>query len=169
MTLAREALDSRGRRRESRANAESLRFTGVRLLDPNRDITGPVTVTADDLVRATQKLRLAPSDWGAWLEVAAILGALGATDEVELAFATIGEGARVTGRVALAVACGRHLAELGSVRGPELVEQVIETYATGGPHFAFTTPPSPAIELRRIRRRARTTRCGAYSLLVPRI
>ncbi|HEY5944628.1 MAG TPA: cyclic nucleotide-binding domain-containing protein [Kofleriaceae bacterium] len=102
-----------------------------------------MTVTADDLVRATQRLRLAPSDWGAWLEVAAILGALGATDEVELAFATIGEGARVTGRVALAVACGRHLAELGSVRGPELIEQVIETYATGGPHFAFTTPPSP--------------------------
>ena len=100
-------------------------------------------VTTDDLVRATQRLRLSPSDWGAWLEVAAILGALGATDEVELAFATIGEGARVTGRVALAVACGRHLAELGSVRGPELIEQVIETYATGGPHFAFTTPPSP--------------------------
>jgi CRP-like cAMP-binding protein len=102
-----------------------------------------VTVTADDLVRATQRLRLAPTDWGAWLEVAAILGALGATDEVELAFATIGEGARVAGRVALAVACGRHLAELGSVRGPELVDQVIETYATGGPHFAFTTPPAP--------------------------
>ncbi|HEX5061189.1 MAG TPA: cyclic nucleotide-binding domain-containing protein [Kofleriaceae bacterium] len=102
-----------------------------------------MTVTADDLVRATQKLRLAPTDWGAWLEVAAVLGALGATDEVELAFATIGEGARVTGRVALAVACGRHLAELGSVRGPELIEQVIDTYATGGPHFAFTTPPSP--------------------------
>jgi CRP-like cAMP-binding protein len=102
-----------------------------------------VAVTTEDLVRATQKLRLAPGDWGTWLEVAAILGALGATDEVELAFATIGEGARVTGRVALAVACGRHLAELGSVRGPELIDQVIETYATGGPHFAFTTPPSP--------------------------
>jgi CRP-like cAMP-binding protein len=100
-------------------------------------------VTTEDLVRATQRLRLAPGDWGAWLEVAAILGALGATDEVELAFATIGEGARVTGRVALAVACGRHLAELGSVRGPELIDQVIETYATGGPHFAFTTPPAP--------------------------
>jgi CRP-like cAMP-binding protein len=102
-----------------------------------------VAVTTDDLVSATQRLRLAPADWGAWLEVAATLAALGATEEAELAFATIGEGARVTGRVALAVACGRHLAELGSVRGPELIEQVIETYATGGPHFAFTTPPSP--------------------------
>ncbi len=100
-------------------------------------------VTADDLVRATERLRQAPGDWGAWLEVAAILGALGATDEVELAFATIGEGARVAGRVALAVACGRHLAELGSVRGPELIDQVIDTYATGGPHFAFSTPPAP--------------------------
>jgi len=109
-----------------------------------------VTVTPDDLIRATQRLRLAPADWGAWLEVAATLGALGATDEVELAFATIGAGARVTGRGALAVACGRHLAELGSVRGPELIEQVIETYATGGPHFSFTTPPAhedpPAID-----------------------
>jgi CRP-like cAMP-binding protein len=102
-----------------------------------------VAVTTDDLVGATQRLRLTPKDWGTWLEVAALLGALGATDEVELAFATIGEGARVTGRVALAVACGRHLAELGSVRGPELIESVIETYATGGPHFAFTTPPAP--------------------------
>lgn len=102
-----------------------------------------MAVTTDDLVRATQRLRLAPGDWGAWLEVAATLSALGATDEAELAFATIGEGARVTGRVALAVACGRHLAELGSVRGPELIEQVIDTYATGGPHFTFTTPPSP--------------------------
>jgi CRP-like cAMP-binding protein len=102
-----------------------------------------VTVTADDLVRATQRLRLQPTDWGAWLEVAATLGALGATDETELAFATIGEGARVAGRVALAVACGRHLAELGSVRGPELIDQVIDTYATGGPHFSFTTPPAP--------------------------
>ncbi len=101
-----------------------------------------MTVTTDDLIGATQRLRLAPSDWGTWLEVAAVLRALGATDETELAYSTIGEGARVAGRVALAVACGRYLAELGSVRGPELIEQVIDTYATGGPHFAFTTPPS---------------------------
>src|SRR6185503_10255668 len=45
------------------------------------------------------------------------------------AFATIGEGARLGGQVALAVACARHLAELGSVRGPELVDRIIETYA----------------------------------------
>lgn len=102
-----------------------------------------MAVTATDLARATTRLSEAPADWGAWLEVAAILGALGATDEAELAFATIGEGARVSGRVALAVACGRHLADLGSVRGPELVDQVVETYATGGPHFAFSTPPAP--------------------------
>jgi CRP-like cAMP-binding protein len=102
-----------------------------------------VTVSADDLARAAGKLRAHPADWGAWLELAAVLAALGHTDEAETAFATIGEGARVTGRVALAVACGRHLADLGSVRGPELVDQVIETYATGGPHFAFTAPPAP--------------------------
>jgi CRP-like cAMP-binding protein len=102
-----------------------------------------VTVSADDLARATGKLRAHPADWGAWLEIAAVLAALGHTDEAEAAFWTIGEGARVTGRVALAVACGRHLADLGSVRGPELVDQVIDTYATGGPHFAFTAPPAP--------------------------
>ena len=102
-----------------------------------------MTVTADDLASATKRLRAHPTDWSAWLEVAAVLSALGHADEAETAFATIGEGARVAGRVALAVACGRHLADLGSVRGPELVDQVIETYATGGPHFAFTAPPAP--------------------------
>ena len=102
-----------------------------------------MTVSAEDLARSTQRLRAHPADWGAWLELAAVLAALGHTDEAETAFATIGEGARVAGRVALAVACGRHLADLGSVRGPELVDQVVETYATGGPHFAFTAPPAP--------------------------
>ena len=103
-------------------------------------------VTAEDLSRAVARLRKSPAEYGAWLGVAAILHALGETDDAEQAFATIGEGARVGGRVALAVACGRHLAELGSVRGPELVDQVIETYATGGPHFAFTAPPAPEVE-----------------------
>jgi cAMP-dependent protein kinase regulator len=102
-----------------------------------------VPVTADDLSRATRRLCAQPTDWGAWLEIAALLSALGEADDAEQAFATIGDGARVAGRVALAVACGRHLADLGSVRGPELVDQVVETYATGGPHFAFTTPPAP--------------------------
>ncbi|HMG21103.1 MAG TPA: cyclic nucleotide-binding domain-containing protein, partial [Kofleriaceae bacterium] len=99
-----------------------------------------VTVTLDDLARAVRKLREHPPDTAAWLEVAALLHALGATDDAELAFAAIGEGARVGGQVALAVACARHLAELGSVRGPELVDAIIETYATGGPHFAFSPP-----------------------------
>lgn len=102
-----------------------------------------MSVTEDDLARSANRLRQHPADLGAWLELAAILAALGETDTAEQAFAAIGEGARVSGRVALAVACGRHLAELGSVRGPELIDQVIETYATGGPHFAFTTPPAP--------------------------
>ena len=102
-----------------------------------------MTVSADDLASATRRLRAHPTDWSAWLEVAAVLSALGHADEAETAFATIGEGARVAGRVALAVACGRHLADLGSVRGTELVDQVVETYATGGPHFAFTAPPAP--------------------------
>ncbi len=99
-----------------------------------------VTVTADHLARAARKLRHHPLDTAAWLQVAALLHALGHTDDAELAFAAIGEGARVGGQVALAVACARHLADLGSVRGPELIEQIVETYATGGPHVAAAPP-----------------------------
>jgi len=102
-----------------------------------------MTVPVEHLSRATERLRAHPHDQGAWLELAAIHHALGNTDDAEGLFATIGEGARIGGQVALAVACGRHLAELGSVRGPELIDQVIETYATGGPHFSFTAPPAP--------------------------
>lgn len=104
----------------------------------------PVTVTLDDLARATQKLRQHPQDNGAWLEVAAVLHALGATDDAELAFATIGEAARVGGQVALAVACGRHLADLGSVRGPELIDQIIETYAAGRQRSGASPPRARA-------------------------
>jgi CRP-like cAMP-binding protein len=102
-----------------------------------------VSVTADDLLAATKRLRKHPADYGAWLEVAAILDALGERDDAEAAFAAIGEGARVGGKVALAVACARHLAGLGSERGPELADEVVDTYATGGPHFTFTAPPAP--------------------------
>ncbi len=97
----------------------------------------------DSLTGAIQRLRKHPLDYGAWLELAATHHAVGNTEDAEIAFATIGESARVGGQVALAVACGRHLAELGSLRGPELIDSVIETYATGGPHFAFTAPPAP--------------------------
>jgi CRP-like cAMP-binding protein len=99
-----------------------------------------VSVTAEDLARATRRLRKSPTDYGVWLEVAAILTALGESDDAEAAFAAIGEGARISGRVALSVACARHLAEVGSVRGPELVDAVIDTYATGGPHFKLEKP-----------------------------
>lgn len=103
-----------------------------------------MSVTVEHLVRATRRLREHPHDHGAWLELAAVQHALGNADDAEHVFATLGEGARVGGQVALAVACGRHLAELRSVRGPELIEAVIDTYATGGPHFAFTAPAAPA-------------------------
>lgn len=93
-----------------------------------------MSVTVEHLSRATKRLREHPHDQGAWLELAAIHHALGNTDDAEAMFATIGEGARIGGQVALAVACGRHLAELGSVRGPELIEQIVETYAKGGTH-----------------------------------
>lgn len=87
------------------------------------------TVTDQDLQKASNRLRSHPLDYGAWLEVAAMLVVLGTEEDKEVAFATIGEGARIGGQVALAIACGRHLAETGSVRGPELIEQVIDTFA----------------------------------------
>ncbi|MDQ3370667.1 MAG: hypothetical protein M3680_35060 [Myxococcota bacterium] len=99
-------------------------------------------VSPADLTTASRRLREHPLDHGAWLEVAALLAVLGNEDDGELAFAAIGEGARIGGQVALAVACGRHLAELGSVRGPELVERVIETYA--GKKLKGVTPAPPS-------------------------
>lgn len=86
-------------------------------------------VSEADLIAATQRLRELPQDHGAWLEVAALLAALGHPDDAELAFAALGEGARRGGQVALAVACGRHLAQAGSLRGPELLERVVEAHA----------------------------------------
>jgi CRP-like cAMP-binding protein len=109
-----------------------------------------VTISLDDLARANQRLRQHPLDTGAWLEVAVLLHAFGHADEAEAAFAAIGEGARLAGQVALAVACARHLAELGSVRGPELIDQVVDTYAADGvgegavpAARAKTEPPEP--------------------------
>jgi hypothetical protein len=103
-----------------------------------------VSVTDEQLEKAAKRLREHPLDHGRWLELAAMHHLRGEADDSETAFATLGEGARIGGQVALAVACGRHLAELGSLRGAELIDQVIETFATGGPHFAFTAPPAPA-------------------------
>jgi len=90
------------------------------------------SITVEHLASATKRLREHPSDNGAWLELAAIHHALGNTEDAETAFATIGEAARRNGQVALAVACGRHLAELASEKGPELLEAVIEMYSKDG-------------------------------------
>ena len=97
----------------------------------------------EQLEKAAKRLREQPLDHGRWLELAAMHHLRGEADDAEIVFATLGEGARIGGQVALAVACGRHLAELGSLRGAELIDQVVETFATGGPHFAFTAPPAP--------------------------
>lgn len=98
---------------------------------------------ADDLRRATAHLRMHPADHGAWLETAALLAAAGTIEDAELAFGTLGEGACAGGQVALAVACARHLAELGSVRGPELIEQIIDSYADAkATRRAKTIPPA---------------------------
>lgn len=104
-------------------------------------------VTLDDLQRATRQLRLHPLEYGTWLEVGAVLAALGHAEDAEATFAALGEGARNGGQVGLAVACGRHLAELGSVRGPELIDQIVDTYAEVRPPRAKTEPPVPSGEV----------------------
>ena len=103
-----------------------------------------IRVGDEQLAKAAKRLRDQPLDHGRWLELAAMHHLRGEAEDSETVFATLGEGARIGGQVALAVACGRHLVELGSLRGGELLDQVIETFATGGPHFAFTAPPAPA-------------------------
>jgi CRP-like cAMP-binding protein len=99
-----------------------------------------VSVSEADLAKAIKRLRKQPLDHGAWLEVAALLEALGHIEDAEAAFVAIGDGARVGGQVALAVACARHLADMGSMRGPELVDQIVETYANVRTRAA-TVPP----------------------------
>lgn len=103
-----------------------------------------MSVTEAHLVTATKRLREHPHDQGAWLELAAIHHALGNADDAEALFHTIGEGARIGGQVALAVACGRHLAELGSVHGPELIDAVVDSYAAGAAPAAAPTAPEEA-------------------------
>lgn len=103
-----------------------------------------MSVTEAHLVTATKRLREQPHDQGAWLELAAIHHALGNADDAEALFHTIGEGARIGGQVALAVACGRHLAELGSVHGPELIDAVVDSYAAGAAPAAAPTAPEEA-------------------------
>ncbi len=103
-----------------------------------------MSVTEAHLVAATKRLREHPHDQGAWLELAAIHHALGNTEDAEALFHAIGEGARIGGQVALAVACGRHLAELGSVHGPELIDAVVESYAAGAAPPAAPTAPEEA-------------------------
>jgi CRP-like cAMP-binding protein len=101
----------------------------------------PPTLGTADLTRTTSRLRAHPTDHGAWLELAGVLSALGHPDEAEQAFVTVGEAARAGGQVALAVACGRHLAQLGSVAGTELLDQVVDTYAAQSVGTAAESPP----------------------------
>lgn len=98
--------------------------------------------TEAQLRGATQRLRSHPLDHGAWLEVAVTLQARGEVAAAELAFATLGEAARTAGQVALAIACGRYLGELGSARGAALLDAVVALYA--GSDASPEAPPAPA-------------------------
>lgn len=102
------------------------------------------------LVAALRALAARPTDHGAWLVLAAQLGALGLVDEAERVFGIVGQAGLRGGQVALAVACGRLLAQRGNVRGPELLEEVAAAYCRGSELVSDDAVPAPhaeAIEL----------------------
>lgn len=91
-----------------------------------------------------------PTDHGAWLAVVAQLGAAGLVDETERALAIVGQSGLRGGQVALAVACGKLLAQRGNVHGPELLEEVAAAYCRGSERIAADAVPpghAEAVEL----------------------
>lgn len=102
--------------------------------------------SAGHLAAALEALAERPTEHGAWLVLAAQLGALGFADDAERAFAIVGQAGLSGGQVALAVACGRLLAQRGNVRGPELLEEVAATYCQGSAHISDDAVPAPHAE-----------------------
>jgi CRP-like cAMP-binding protein len=78
--------------------------------------------------------------------LAAQLGALGFVDDAERAFGIVGQAGLRGGQVALAVACGRLLAQRGNMRGPELLEDVAASYCRGSELVSDDAVPSPHAE-----------------------
>lgn len=98
------------------------------------------------LVAAIHRLAARPTDHGAWLAVAAELGGLGYPDDAERALWIVGQSGLHGGQVALAIATGRLLAQRGSVRGPELLEDVAVTYCAGSECISDDAVPAPHAE-----------------------
>ncbi|MEZ4360203.1 MAG: cyclic nucleotide-binding domain-containing protein [Kofleriaceae bacterium] len=95
------------------------------------------------LAEALRALAARPTDHGAWLTMAAALAAQGLSEEAERAFSIVGLSGLRGGQVALAVACGRLLAQRGNVRGPELLEEIAATYCQGSGLTSEAAPPAP--------------------------
>lgn len=104
---------------------------------------GAVSQKVASLLAALRKLAARPTDHGAWLAVAGQLVALGHAELAERALWIVGESGVRGGQVALAVACGRLLAQRGNVRGPELLEEVAVTYCRGSDRIADDGLPAP--------------------------
>lgn len=115
---------------------------------PNDSSTGlrSGSASAGHLAAALEALAERPTDHGAWLVLAAQLAALGLTDDAERAFGIVGQAGVRGGQVALAVACGRWLAQQGNVRGPELLEEVAATYCQGSERISDEAVPAPHAE-----------------------
>ncbi len=102
------------------------------------------------LSAALGALAARPDDHGSWLALVAQLGVAGLVDEAERALGIVGHSGLRGGQVALAVACGKLLAQRGNVRGPELLEEVAAAYCRGSKRVsADAVPPahSDAVEL----------------------
>lgn len=112
------------------------------------DSTSPSASSAPasgSLSAALAALAARPDDHGSWLALVAQLGVAGLVDEAERALAIVGLSGLRGGQVALAVACGKLLAQRGNVRGPELLEEVAAAYCRGSKRASSdAVPPAHA-------------------------
>lgn len=102
-----------------------------------------MSLSSAPLLAALRKLAARPTDHGAWLSLVAQLAAAGYAEDAERALFVVGQSAVRGGQVALAVACGRLLAQRGNMRGPELLEEVATTYCQGSELVAADGVPAP--------------------------
>lgn len=102
-----------------------------------------MSLSSAPLLAALRKLAARPTDHGAWLSLVAQLAAAGHAEDAERALFVVGQSAVHGGQVALAVACGRLLAQRGNMRGPELLEEVAVTYCQGSERAAADGVPAP--------------------------
>jgi cAMP-dependent protein kinase regulator len=99
---------------------------------------------SDELAQAAAALQATPSDLGRWLEVAALLAAVGKREAAIDAFVALGKAADAVGQVALAVACARWLAGAKQDESSKaLVTAIAATHCKGEARVDWAARPKP--------------------------